>query len=89
MPNTSRGTVLRRHENFAADLEQDARQQRRSQRRRNAFDQALEAAGHPAHQHQHRTSDVGANGLAVADPAQAGDQQRCAGVDQAMVMGVR
>ena len=68
--------VLRGDEDLAADLEQDAGQQGRRQRGGDAFDQALEAAGQAADEHQHRTGDVGADRLGVADPAQAGDQQR-------------
>ncbi|MNP14539.1 hypothetical protein D3C76_1068690 [compost metagenome] len=73
------GAVLGGNEDFAADLEQDARQQRRGQRGRDALDQALEAAGQATDQHQHGTGDVGADRLAIADSAQAGDQQGGAG----------
>ncbi|MCY1419989.1 hypothetical protein D9M71_355950 [compost metagenome] len=73
------GAVLGRNEDFAADLEQNARQQRRGQRGRDAFDQALETAGQAADQHQHGAGDIGADRLAIAHPAQAGDQQGSAG----------
>ncbi|MNN32121.1 hypothetical protein D3C81_1458330 [compost metagenome] len=69
------GAVLGGDEDLAADLEQDARQQRRGQRCWNALDQALETAGQAADKHQHRAGDVSANGFAIADTAEAGDQQ--------------
>ncbi|MNG16742.1 hypothetical protein D3C84_1006800 [compost metagenome] len=66
-------------ENFAADLEQDTGQQRRGQRRGDAFDQALETAGQSADQYQYGAGNVSADRFAVAHAAKAGDQQCSAG----------